>query len=581
MQYDGQHATLVLPEALLKDAGEYSVTAQNDCGSTSSSCHVSVKGRIPNETSDSEFASDIEPIKPSVQMPLRDATVNESQSIRLDCIIVGQPEPEVIWYHKGRPVKESADVRLLFHGDRCSLLIQEALVEDSGEYKVVAINSAGEISSQCNLTVVRPLNSPLAPESSEVISEPIRFTQLLSDILVSEGERIVLECTIVGQPEPQIVWLFNNAPIVPSPRVEVVRDAQGNHKLTIHRAQQEDRGLYTVKATNRSGDIKSFSHVIVKAVNVTDGCADIQDQESEARFICPTFKELFSDQFVEEGSSAKFECIVIGKPTPKIRWNFNDQPVHGKEFLISTSGDRQVLAIPEVMRAVTGKVSCIAENEVGKVTCVAYLNLLQPNGNGQIERTGPESSSFIQEHNTQSSLVTISKQMFTTTQHHHVDSVENQRSQMQIYSNNVPVNVNNGDKTQVQEYHQTDDGHSTVKEKNVINVIRPANLTGRRSVAPRFATPLIGKIVDQLSDVTLEAIVDGYPTPEISVFKNGAPLVESPNCHVQFEHNKVTITLRAVGIDAAGRYSCIASNPAGTSTSVADVVVKSKSWSVI
>lgn len=60
---------------------------------------------------------------------------------------------QVIWYHDGRPVKESEDFQLLFKGDKCSLLIKEVYVEDGGEYKVVAINSAGETSSSCKLTV--------------------------------------------------------------------------------------------------------------------------------------------------------------------------------------------------------------------------------------------------------------------------------------------------------------------------------------------------------------------------------------------------------------------------------------------
>lgn len=552
------------------------MVAQNEVGSAVSTCNVSVKGRIPNETSDSEFASDIEPIKPSVQMPLRDASVLETKAIRLDCIIVGQPEPEVIWYHNGRPVKESADVRLQFHGDRCSLLIHEALVEDGGEYKVVAINSAGEISSQCYLTVVKA-----APVSDTAII-PMAFTKLLSDILAREGEKIELECSVVGMPAPQIAWLYNNKPLPQEPRFQVSEDMQGNHKLIIYQVQPADGGLYTVRATNPSGDIKSFSHVIVKAVNLSEGFEAKPELEDELRFICPTFKELFSDKFVSAGAGTKFECIVIGKPCPKIKWLFNDQPIHGREFLISTSGDRQVLSIPEVTVSVTGKVSCIAENEIGKATCVAYLNIVQPNGNGQHDPSSPDSQTFTQEHNTQSSRVTITKQTFTTTQHQHVDSVDNQVSQMHIYSRDVPVTVDNGgDKRQIQEYHETDDGRSNVQDKTVVNVIHPVSLSAmksatRRDVAPRFVTPLTGKIVDQFTDVVLEAVVDGYPTPEISVLKAGQPLKNASNCTIHFEHNKVTITLYRVGIDAAGRYSCIASNAAGTSTSVADVVVKSK-----
>ena len=133
------------------------LTAKNLAGEAYSSCNVVVKGRLPNETSDSELASDMEPIKPSVQLPLKDVSIFEGKPVRLDCVIVGQPEPEVIWYHNERPVKESADVQLLFQGDRCSLIVQEVYQEDAGNYKVVAINSAGEASRSCELKVT-PLN---------------------------------------------------------------------------------------------------------------------------------------------------------------------------------------------------------------------------------------------------------------------------------------------------------------------------------------------------------------------------------------------------------------------------------------
>lgn len=65
---------------------------------------------------------------------------------------------QVIWYHDDRPVKESSDFQLVFQGDRCSLLIREAFQEDSGLYRVVAVNSAGEATSSCSLIVTRKLH---------------------------------------------------------------------------------------------------------------------------------------------------------------------------------------------------------------------------------------------------------------------------------------------------------------------------------------------------------------------------------------------------------------------------------------
>lgn len=107
LQREDTKASLIIHEAFPKFVGSYAVLASNVAGQASSTCSVSVKGRLPTETSDSELASDMEPVKPSIQLPLKDVNIQEGNRIRLDCVIVGQPEPEVIWYHDERPVKES------------------------------------------------------------------------------------------------------------------------------------------------------------------------------------------------------------------------------------------------------------------------------------------------------------------------------------------------------------------------------------------------------------------------------------------------------------------------------------------
>lgn len=94
---DGGRTSLVISEAFPKDAGSYVVIVRNSAGEAKASCNVSVKGRLPaNETSDSEqLCSDMEPIVPSIRLPLKDIQIKEGESARLDCIIIGHPEPEV------------------------------------------------------------------------------------------------------------------------------------------------------------------------------------------------------------------------------------------------------------------------------------------------------------------------------------------------------------------------------------------------------------------------------------------------------------------------------------------------------
>lgn len=76
------------------------MTASNEIGKTTVSCTVSVKGRLLHETSESDLVcSDMEPIIPKFQISLQDLKIQEGRSARLDCVIIGQPEPEVNFIH--------------------------------------------------------------------------------------------------------------------------------------------------------------------------------------------------------------------------------------------------------------------------------------------------------------------------------------------------------------------------------------------------------------------------------------------------------------------------------------------------
>jgi hypothetical protein len=575
LSYEGGRATLTIGEAFLKDAGTYTVTAKNLAGERSSS----------NETSDSEIASDMEPIKPAIQLELKDIELAEGKTVQLDCVIVGQPEPEVIWYHDGRPVKESADVQLLFQGDRCSLLIQGAYLEDAGQYKVVAINSAGEASSSCNLSVIRET-------VEEKPAEMPRFEKLLSDVLAAEGETVEFVASVQGEPRPSVKWFLNNKEVVENDRIQSSFGDDGTTKLTISGVCPDDKGVYTVKATNSVGDAKCFSHLIVKSVNAAE--APPVQVEQEEKHVCPTFKELFSDRACTENDAIKFECIVVGKPTPKIRWYFNDEPVQGSNFLVSTSGDRQVLAIPKVTAETAGKVSCIAENDVGKATCVAFVTVTPDGTQPTFKET------MMQEDSSGSSIITMKKQIITTTSSHTSSMVENgvPHTQMHTTSSLLDSSFKKiGDEPaivaeskQFSEFRQMGDMPASITQEKVISITKSdaesiiANSgqisTGkpaRRNVAPRFVSPLIGKIVDQGSDVVIEGIVDGFPVPEMKVLKNDTVLQdEGDRIQVTYNLNKVTIVLKNVDTKDAGRYSAIASNAGGSATSTADLVVKSE-----
>ncbi|KAG8223452.1 hypothetical protein J437_LFUL001944, partial [Ladona fulva] len=608
---DGKKETLIISEAFPKDAGVY-------------------VGRLPTETSDSELASDMEPIKPSIQVPLHDVTSKEGEKVRLDCIIVGQPEPEVIWYHDERPVKESPDFQLLFQGDRCSLIIKEAFPEDSGEYKVVAINSAGEASSKCRLNVRIPppvAKPPSPPAEMLTVGVAPQFSKLLTDVLVPEGEEVVLECSVHGEPEPSIKWLLNNQEILPSPRIKFDQDSNGTVILTIKEACPEDRGVYTVKAINPSGEAKCFANLIVKASQSPEA----QQQKAPVlemleKHTVPTFTETFSDKKVLQGDAVKFECIVTGKPTPKIRWCFDDQPVSGQGFWVSTSGERQVLSIPEAMPNLSGKISCLAENEEGKAICSANLLVEVPteneivNGMAMIDLQNHDeddanlsspsfsmkravfmqsstqviktsSSSFSSSMNTKSGEPTIQSQSQSITSQSEkaikqigdqpplqveakkVEVVQQVNGRTPVVKQQASLIISKGDDKKIHE----ESFSSGPTEPSVIPISSPPK-PQRKTIAPRFISPLMGCIVDQGADVALEAIIDGYPEPTVTWHKNGVEEIDSskPNSTVSttFDHGRAKLQLKSVTTKDAGRYTCKIENKAGSASSTADLVVK-------
>lgn len=601
MQYDGETVRLTLPQtASIKDSGIYKVIGRNIAGEASTECFVQV------EQQQEEVQAPTQPklIKPSIQQPLKDISVFEGKPIQLEAVIVGHPEPEVIWLQNDKPIKESNDIRLYFQGDTCTLYINEVYLEDAGVYKIIALNSAGEASSECRVSVT-PLNilepAIRPPESERYLSSsvmPPKFEKLLTDGLANEGESVELECCLVSGPLPEIKWYLNNKEIVYNDRIQAVANEDGALKLIIRNVLPDDKGVYTVKATNSTGIAKCFSHLIVKSTANSSGDNLLNRMEPDhEKIICPTFKELFADRSVNFGDSTKFECIVYGKPTPKIKWYFNDMPVHGRDFLISTSGDRQVLTIPKVAPETVGKISIIAENEAGKATCVAMLS-----GSGIPLST--EEQFTTQEDISGSSVVTMQKHITTTTT----------TKQSNVFGNGIPPQSQfHSTSEQIDSsYKKIGDAPAEVSESKKYEEVRESSAepqqtfaqkllnfsrndmtnekhesiiaqsgqisTGkpiRRSTAPRFVSPLIGKIVDQGVDVVLEGIVDGYPAPNVEVTKNDEPITSVPgSIEISYSLNKIVIKLFNVSIKDAGRYSAVAKNDAGSATSTADVVVK-------
>ncbi|KAI8481983.1 hypothetical protein Bbelb_402840 [Branchiostoma belcheri] len=251
--------SLVIKEAFPEDSGMYSVLAKNAHGEAHGSCKVTVERYA--ETTDTEVMSDSEYVAPTVYETLKDRDVLEGSKIRMDCII---------WYFKDKPLKESHNKMLLFEGDKCSLVINEARYSDRGEYKCVAINPAGKAETAMTLEV-EPLpatdgyltdESKMAPKKPDI---PPVFVQNFEERIYYEGAEARLTCRVQGRPAPTVTWYKDDVQVVPTDHIRIVQIGD-THSVMFKHVGEEDYGIYMCVAVNRAGSVSRCGHVSLKGL---------------------------------------------------------------------------------------------------------------------------------------------------------------------------------------------------------------------------------------------------------------------------------------------------------------------------
>lgn len=171
----------------------------------------------------------------------------------------------------------------------------------------------------------------------------------------------VLQCNITGvSPEKaqeySIKWLKNDEVLVPS-KEEPIRYVYEGNKLIIHKTRDEDIAVYTcLLVTHSEPPIKWLSRAEIK----TEGI--------------PTAKIVSQGTFIE-GQKIHLECLVTGKPTPRIEWKFGNTTYSysmGRVRLLPKNKiPNAVLEIEPSSMSDRGDFTCSAAN-----TASEFLNLV-------------------------------------------------------------------------------------------------------------------------------------------------------------------------------------------------------------
>uniref|UniRef100_A0A8C0UWE3 Palladin n=1 Tax=Cyanistes caeruleus TaxID=156563 RepID=A0A8C0UWE3_CYACU len=136
------------------------------------------------------------------------------------------------------------------------------------------------------------------------LSPPL-FTQKLRSQEVAEGNKVLLECRVAGNPVPDVRWFCEGKELQNSPDIQIHSESGGLHSLIIVEAFEDDTGRYTCLASNSFGSDSTSAEIFIEGASSTD---------SETESLIFKLKSGAMPQAQKKTTSVS---LTIGSSTPK------------------------------------------------------------------------------------------------------------------------------------------------------------------------------------------------------------------------------------------------------------------------
>nr|DBA18742.1 TPA: hypothetical protein GDO54_016954 [Pyxicephalus adspersus] len=264
--------------------------------------------------------------------------VLKDEVLLLECIAEGLPTPTIHW-------RKEEDDSLKHHIETESfgkiLKIKKVTKEDQGTYHCEAKNQMGSTHRSFHVHV----------------EEPPRWEKQLESSIQTVGSEIILNCSALGTPEPQIRWRRNG----------VLLDGgtlPDNHQrmgglLFIHSLQVSDSAIYQCEASNKHGTILSTANI-----DVLDIIPLILTPEGR------TYTAVW-------GNNISLLCENFAFPLADVTW------YHGKRIVHPVSGrytidEHGTLHIHKAEAQDAGSYICEVSNSKGNASVMANVVLREP-----------------------------------------------------------------------------------------------------------------------------------------------------------------------------------------------------------
>uniref|UniRef100_A0A6P4EI55 Down syndrome cell adhesion molecule-like protein Dscam2 isoform X44 n=1 Tax=Drosophila rhopaloa TaxID=1041015 RepID=A0A6P4EI55_DRORH len=528
-EYDGKYLVLPSGELHIREVGP-------EDGYKSYQCRT--KHRLTGETRLSATKGRLVITEPVGSVGPRltsgDKTRNVDIALKgsgtLLCPAQAYPVPFFRWYKfiEGTTRKQAVVLNDRVKQVSGTLIIKDAVVEDSGKYLCVVNNSVGGESVETVLTVTAPLSAKIDPPTQTV----------------DFGRPAVFTCQYTGNPIKTVSWMKDGKAIGHSEPV-----------LRIESVKKEDKGMYQCFVRNDQESAEASAEL-----------------KLGGRFDPPVIRQAFQEETMEPGPSVFLKCVAGGNPTPEISWELDGKKIANNDRYqvgqyVTVNGDVvSYLNITSVHANDGGLYKCIAKSKVGVAEHSAKLNVYGLPYIRQMEKKAIVAGETL--------IVTCPVAGYP------IDSIVWERDNRALPINRKQKVFPNGTLIIENVERNSDQATYTCVAKNQEGYSARGSLEVQVMVLPQIVPFTYEDLINMGDSVDLFCQIQKGDRP-IKVhwsFERSAGDSGFDQMQPQMRTNRISAKTSMLSIPSAspantGRYTCIASNAAGTTSYSVDLTV--------
>ncbi|XP_059200801.1 obscurin [Centropristis striata] len=586
-------------------------------------------------------------MRPVFKEAFKDQTKEPNGTIHLECVAEGKPD-KVRWLKDGEALTDGKHHHIDIYNDgTCSLVITAITTKDTGVYTCEVTNKFGVTSHSGKVTVGtaressgrRPLTVGYSADSEPDSSSGSEMDESLRQ--ASRRLRRLLRTRLPPDVEEEPFLSADEGDLCPDPHsyreddtyIYIRFDTRTDAEVASKRFQEmfTVHGVPVETTILEAGALKVELRIRKMGYTQDGTQTPTQDRPPPAFMTgapaAPVFLTQLQSQDVPDGYPVSFDCVVIGKPPPTVRWYKDGKLLEENDhYMINEDQEGcHQLIITTVLPTDMGVYRCTAENNSGLAATKAELRVdVSCSSDYDTAADATETSSYIsakgymsRETETFESVAEDDQLPQLVDELHDVHvSPGSPIAKMQLKVKGFPkprvywfkdghplrpserillqaerdihgVEILKVKKSDMGEYsaYITNAAGSAYSSARLI-VLNPGEVMPQDKrdpkeplVPPRFIERFSNRKVKQGASITLSVKVEGSPTPMVSWLKEESIedvlwiKPDTKGYKIASSGRQHSLILMDVGTEYTGAYTCIATNRAGQSICTAHLEV--------